>query len=125
MKSNELSILVAETALACFRISFISAKTSSWTMATCTDLHNQISAAKVRLEEKKIYTEILRDESARAEERQKLRRQLEEVQKQISNQEPCHVWTQNSSERKKENNGVENCSVYLSHSLLVFSFLRD
>ena len=71
-------------------------------MATCTDLHNQIAAAKVRLEEKKVYTEILRDESARAEERQKLRRQLEEVQKQISNQEQCHVWTKKSSERKKE-----------------------
>ena len=102
MKSNELSILVVETALACFPISFISAKTSSWTMATCTDLHSQISAAKVRLEEKKIYTEILRDESARAEERQKLRRQLEEVQKQISNQEQCHVWTKKVVKEKRK-----------------------
>eukprot|EP00434_Breviolum_minutum_P036108 symbB.v1.2.031980.t1/scaffold3775.1/size50518/5 len=63
-------------------------------MATAADLHNQIAAAKKQLEEKKAHTQFLREESTRAEERQKLRRQLEEVQKHISHQESI-----NSGER--------------------------
>ncbi|CAL1154348.1 unnamed protein product [Cladocopium goreaui] len=63
-------------------------------MATAADLHNQIALAKKTLEEKKQHTQHLREESTRAEERQRLRRQLEEVQKHISHQESI-----NSGER--------------------------
>ena len=82
------------------------------TMATAADLHNQIAAAKKLLEEKKTHTQFLREESTRAEERQRLRRQLEDVQKHISHQERTCL-------RKNGQKQVENwrlsCAVYLSH----------
>lgn len=92
-------------------------------MATAADLHNQIAAAKKQLEEKKAHTQFLREESTRAEERQKLRRQLEEVQKHISHQERLHVWTKNWGSTGRESE-VEKCAVYLSHSLNVVSFIE-
>ncbi|CAJ1393940.1 unnamed protein product [Effrenium voratum] len=63
-------------------------------MATAEELHAKIAGAKRTLEEKKAHTTQLREESTRAEERQRLRRQLEEVQKHISHQESI-----NSGER--------------------------
>ena len=81
-------------------------------MATAADLHNQIAAAKKQLEEKKAHMQFLREESTRAEERQKLRRQLDEVQKHISHQERCHVWTKNWGSTGRESE-VVLCSLFV------------
>ena len=60
-------------------------------MATAADLHDEIAAAKQKLGEKKAQTLLLREDSNRAEERQRLRRLLGVVQKNISKQEPKHL----------------------------------
>ncbi len=60
-------------------------------MATAADLHDEIAAAKQKLEEKRAQTLLLREDSLRAEERQRLRRLLEEVQDNIAKQEPEHL----------------------------------
>ena len=60
-------------------------------MATSQELLTQIAGAKQTLEDRKQANIRLKEESSKAEERQKLRRQLEEVQKHISYQEPLSV----------------------------------
>ena len=57
-------------------------------MATAADLRDEIAKAKKKLDERRAQTSLLRDDSNRAEERQNLRRLLEDVQESISKQEP-------------------------------------
>ena len=57
-------------------------------MGTAADLRDEIATAKKKLNERRAHTLLLRDDSNRAEERQNLRRLLEEVQENISKQEP-------------------------------------